>query len=267
METRSTAAGPAITGLHGTHKAAARLTIWSFVRLAIALPLFFSCAGLAWAGPIDDAKAAQARGDYAVAERIYRNLADQGNVVALTQIGIMYRTGRGLPRDDKQAFHWLRRAAALGSPQAQFSVGDMYLRGNGTAQDLLQAAKWYNRAAEQGHPQAQYALGILYKLGGGVRKSNQRAARWFKRSADQGLSEAQYELGTLYVSGQGVLRDYVIAFMWLTLARGSGSSSRTRIAAIDALKRLEGRMPPGQIAAAREQARAWRPRHEGSSEQ
>lgn len=226
--------------------------------------IFLVNAPMVLADPFDDARAALARGDSATAERIYRSLADQGHVAALTQLGLMYRSGRGATRDYSEALKLLDRAAALGSSEAQYQVGDMYLRGVGMEQDLLQAARYYNRAAEQGHARAQYVLGVLYKLGGGVRRNYAKAARWFGRSAAQGVPEAQLELGLIHSNGLGVPRDYVEAVKWLTLARTSNASSRTRTQAAEALTRIEGRMTPAQLAQARADARTWRSAREGA---
>lgn len=217
----------------------------------------------AGAGPLDDARAALSRGDHATAHRIYRSLADRGNVVAMTRLGTMYRAGQGMPRNYREALRWLDRAAALGSAEAQYQVGDMHLRGLGTEQDLLQAARYFSRAAEQGHARAQHVLGVHYKLGGGVARNYRKAAEWFGRSAAQGLPEAQVELGRLYTSGLGVRRDYVAAYKWLTLARTNSSSSRTRNQASAALRGLQGRIPPAQVADAISQARSWRAVPEG----
>lgn len=217
----------------------------------------------AGAGPLDDARTALSRGDAATAHRIYRSLADRGNVVAMTRLGMMYRAGQGVPRNNREALRWLDRAAALGSAEAQYQMGDMHLRGVGTEQDLLQAARYYSRAAEQGHARAQYVLGIQYKLGGGVTRNHRKAAEWFSRSAAQGIPEAQVELGQFYASGLGVPRDYVAAYKWLTLARTNTTSSRTRNDASEALRRLQGRIRPAQIADAISQARSWRAMPEG----
>lgn len=217
----------------------------------------------AGAEPLDDAKAALSRGDAPTAQRIYRSLADRGNVVAMVRLGMMYRVGQGVTRDYREALKWLDRAAALGAAEAQYQVGDMYLRGLGTKQDLLQAARSYSRAAEQGHAKAQYVLGVHYKLGGGVSKNHRKAAQWFSRAAAQGVPEAQVELGTLYAAGSGVPKDNVAAYKWLTLAQSNASSSRTRDEASAALGRLQRSIPPAQVADALKQARSWRALPEG----
>jgi len=46
-------------------------------------------AKIAIAGPFEDAFAANARGDYATALRLYRSLADQGNARAQGSVGIL----------------------------------------------------------------------------------------------------------------------------------------------------------------------------------
>ena len=47
------------------------------------------------AGPLEDAAAAEARGDYATALRLFRPLANQGNAVAQFSLGVMYDKGTG----------------------------------------------------------------------------------------------------------------------------------------------------------------------------
>lgn len=217
----------------------------------------------ALAGPVEDAKAAQNRGDHATAAIINRAISRGGDDGALFRLGMLYRYGRGVERDYDEALKWFGRAAALGSAQAQYSLADMHLRGLGVRQNLLTSAKWYQRAAEQGHMRAQLVLGLLYKLGGGVRKNFTKAAAWFGRAAAQGQTEAQHELGLLHYAGDGVRKDYVAAYKWQLLARDNTRSARVRTSAEDALKKLNSAMTASQIAEAHRQARAWQAIPEG----
>ena len=63
-------------------------------RLIIAVLAIFLSAP-AQAGPLEDGLAAYNREDYAVAERLLRPLAEQGNAHAQLRLGIMYRWGEG----------------------------------------------------------------------------------------------------------------------------------------------------------------------------
>ena len=53
----------------------------------------------AFADPLADAYAAEARGDFAVAVPIYRSLAEKGNVSAQKRLGYLYEIGAGVDRD------------------------------------------------------------------------------------------------------------------------------------------------------------------------
>jgi TPR repeat protein len=56
--------------------------------------------------------------DARVAARWYRRAAEQGNVEAQNNLGVLYATGRGVPHDDVQAYYWFALAAAEGYPDA-----------------------------------------------------------------------------------------------------------------------------------------------------
>ena len=95
----------------------------------------------------------------------------------------------------------------------------------------------------------------MYGKGQGVPRDDEAAVRWYRQAADQGHASAQFNLGVSYDEGQGVPRDYIEAYMWLSLAAAQANDKAARN-----LDRLEKGMTPGQIAAAQELARNWRPR-------
>jgi TPR repeat protein len=119
-------------------------------------------ARAAIAGPFEDAVAAQKSADYATAYRLFRSLADSGNVYAQGIIGIMYAKGEGVPQDDAEAVKWYRLAADRGNAASQLSLARMYETGRGVPQSDVEAATWYRRAADQGEPWAQTNLGVKY---------------------------------------------------------------------------------------------------------
>jgi TPR repeat protein len=64
------------------------------------------------AGPWEDGMASYNRGDYMPAIRLFRPLAEQGNVKAQHLIGVMYHKGEGVARNSVRAFAWFSLAAA-----------------------------------------------------------------------------------------------------------------------------------------------------------
>ena len=165
--------------------------------------LFFAavlCAGLfagpAMAGPTEDAEAAFAadnKGDYVTAMKLYQS------------------------------------AAAGGIPYAMFNIGVMYLDGKGVDRSYINAMKWYKQAAEKGYAQAQFAMGTMYEQSQGVKKDVAEAVKWYTQAANQGLMPAQQNLGVIYTTGEvGVPMNLVQAHLWFNLASKENSSAGSR---------------------------------------
>ncbi len=115
----------------------------------IAVLLLAALAGTAVAGPIEDAVAALARGDYATALREFRVLAEQGLADAQYNLGVMYAKGEGVPQDYAEAVKWFRLAADQAHDLALFNLGRMYGLGRGVPQDDVAAHMWFNLAASR----------------------------------------------------------------------------------------------------------------------
>ena len=65
--------------------------------------LVVACATGAAAGPIEEAKSAHDRGNYALAVLLSRSLAEQGNARAQFYLGVMYWMGQGVPQDYQES--------------------------------------------------------------------------------------------------------------------------------------------------------------------
>ena len=69
---------------------------------------------------------------------------------AQAELGTMYRLGRGVPEDPKEAARWLAAAATAGVGIAQLSIGRMYRDGVGVGRDLVEAYAWFSAAGDNG---------------------------------------------------------------------------------------------------------------------
>ena len=127
--------------------------------------------------------------DYAMALRIFRQFADQGNANAQVNLGVMYERGKGVPQDYKEAMKWYRKAADQGYASAQYIVGDMYDNGWGVTQDYAEAVRWHRKAANQGYAPAQTNLGFMYSIGQGVTLDLVQAHMWYNLAAAQGKKD------------------------------------------------------------------------------
>jgi TPR repeat protein len=139
--------------------------------------------GTAIAGPLEDAKSAADRGDYAVEWRLLPPLANHGEANAQLALGTLYQKGEGVRRNGAKAIAWYRKAADQGNVIAQNNLGAMYASGDGASQDYAQAITWLRKAADQGDAIAEDNLGLMYTDGNGLPQDFARAYALFNLSA------------------------------------------------------------------------------------
>ena len=99
------------------------------------------------------AGAARERGDAAVVFQGYLKAAEEGDVSAQHDLGVLYAAGEGVAQDFGEALSWWRKAAAQGNAAAQYNIG---AEGWGVPPNKREAVSHWWQAAEQGHSGAQY---------------------------------------------------------------------------------------------------------------
>jgi len=168
--------------------------------------LVFGFAVPVTAGSLEDGRAAYEHRDFAIAERLFRPLAEQGNANAQYNLGVMYFKGEGVPQSYPNAVFWYRHAAWQGDASAQLEFGVMCYKGQGTLQNYAEALTW------------------------------------FRTAADQGSAQAQFNLGAMYANGQGVPQDYIHAHMWLSLVAAKSETRAVDLLDIVAAKMTAGQI-------------------------
>lgn len=176
-----------------------------------------------------------------------QELARQGNLWAVTMLGLMYGHGYGVTRDEDAGEDYYLRAAQRGWLDAEFNLGTFY-------QDRFRykpAEVWLQKAAERGLPEAEENLAQLY-LAKGPLQSEDKAFRWFLRAAEHGQRESQYNTCYALADGLGVKRDMVEAYKWCYVAARHGQMQADRNK-----DHLAAQMRPDEIARGREAAERW----------
>jgi TPR repeat protein len=141
-----------------------------------------------------------------------------GSPIAEYLVGIAYREGIAVPKNENTALIWISAAANAGFSRAQVAYGSMLEYGQGVPANSAEAVNWYRKAADQGLAVAEYALGQRYDSGLDVSVDPAAAASWYLKAAMQGEHLAEVALGKLYASGVGVRQDYEKAFEWFNKA-------------------------------------------------
>jgi hypothetical protein len=192
----------------------------------------------------------------------YRIAANEGDLFAQTELGVMLQRGIGSAVNLAQAREWYRRAAGEGYAPAIVLLASLYSHGNGVPQDRNEALKLLKPAAERGYAPAQtdlaalyllapdapahdreavrllhkaaghdpkgaFALGWCYQQERGVKRDLAQASRWYTKAANQRFAAAENNLGFLYNTGGGVPADHAAALKWYRRAAEDGISDAT----------------------------------------
>lgn len=160
-------------------------------------------------------------------EEAYRLMlaeAEQGNGLAMHDLGRMLLTGQGCERNEETAQEWFLKAYnaffqmeqnAKDPGYWQYRLGKMHAMGYGVDQDDAEAAEWYEQAVEWRNPFAAYALGSMYYRDQGVAKDDDEAYRLFKLAAEHPSrpnAYAQFQLGKICDDPEEAEKWYRLAY-------------------------------------------------------
>jgi TPR repeat protein len=165
----------------------------------------------------------------------YEAAAALGDAPGMTTLALMYRVGKGVPRDTARMVALLEEAAEAGYHFAQYRLAQTYLTGEGIPgrsdpalgiPDPGRAASLYTSAAEAGNITAALELAALYgDPASGVPENPREQARLTSMASRAGLPEATAALAVLYETGRGVEKSPVIAAGLYVKALESGKVS------------------------------------------
>ena len=163
------------------------------------------------------------RGEIEEAERWWRPAAAAGAIMAMSNLGVLLME-RG---DLDEAEPWCRSAAAAGASMAMINLGGLLvLRGR-----LDEAEHWYRAAVVAGARMAMINLGALFEDRGEL----EEAERWYREVASGGNSDGMNSLGIL-LEKRGDLEE---AERWYRKAAGDGSTGAMNNLGVLLMERAE----------------------------
>ncbi len=183
--------------------------------------------------------------DLARGFNIIKDCAEEGYADAQNRMGICYKEGMGVEKDDNKAMAWFIISSNNGCKKALANLALQYCYGWGVEKntdiaiqlskltgdicyffigdlyychykDNEQAFKYFLLSAETGNCRAQFKLSCMYSIGDWLKKDEEKAFEWCKLSAENNNIDAQYWLGRRYESGIGVIINIQKAIQWYT---------------------------------------------------
>src|SRR5215510_15040842 len=165
----------------------------------------------------------------------YRKAADKGSTSAMVELGVMFGTGAGVPKDEAQARKLFERAAEAGNPRGVTNLAAISNAG-GASTDPAKSRAMLMRAAEKNSAEAQYQLGLMFADGVGGPQDDLAARTLFEKAAAQDHPGALERMGEFAQNGRGGPQDSAAAKAYYERAAVLGNDD-----AKDALKRAQCR--------------------------
>lgn len=160
--------------------------------------------------------------DYYRAAFYFQHAIDTGNCDARTyfELGRLYLIPYGdFPKDNKLAQNLFLEAAERGNINAAYKLGCMYEFGI-VERDIYKAVKYFTTASEAGMPLAAYHLSLLYQQPDVC--NYHKAFKYAKTSAERGVPEGEFVFGCMLLIGRGCQSDRHEAVRYLNMAAEHG---------------------------------------------
>ena len=118
-------------------------------------------------------------------------LVKQGDADAMTRLGHMYQTGKGVLQNFEKAQELYEEATNLGNAGAMNNLGIMYYFGQGVSQDYSKAKERFEQSAILGCDIAMVNLGAMYEYGQAVLQDHGQAKKWYEEAYKAGNKNAK----------------------------------------------------------------------------
>ena len=156
--------------------------------------------------------------DYNLANTLFYESKELGNVDANYYLSNLYYSGAGVQIDYEKAFELAKEGYDKGSAPATYQLAKYYANGFGVKKDSLAAArlfakdfqfKWLKEQYQKTNSAFDaYTIGYIYQQGyAGEKVDLEKAIEWYTIAAKMGDPMALNNLGTLYNTGQFFKKD------------------------------------------------------------
>lgn len=188
--------------------------------------------------------------DFERSAQWYERAAAQEHPGAIYHLGLQSLLGHGVGQDVDKGWDLVEKAANLGVVEAMVCLASMIDSGEGRVDDPEESLRWYRKAADLGSADAQLAAGKRLKDVPGEKK---KARAYLEKAAGQGSEEArellksipedaplpkppapptaaetlaaaiagdarsQYQAGFAHFMGIGVPKDAALSYFWFSV--------------------------------------------------
>jgi len=146
------------------------------------------------------------RQDVPMAIKQFGKAIEKGNTDSFFSLAQIYKRGIGVPKDDRKAFDFMKKAADAGHLDALYSLGIMLLDNFLGEGNFSEGIRYISQAASQNYGPALSTLGMFLRdgidhFGKKIEPDYAKAFEFFKKAAELKSFNGMYNLAQFYKSG------------------------------------------------------------------
>ena len=123
-------------------------------------------------------------------EGVLSQPCNRGDGESCVILGLLYRRGQGVSRDDARAVPLFQQSCTTGFPRGCGLLGESYLFGLGAAKDMTQAKNILEKACDVGDGPSCFNIGLMHRQGIATPKNETLASARFRQGCDRGFQTA-----------------------------------------------------------------------------
>ena len=120
-------------------------------------------------------------------------LADRGDMAAMSRLAHLYYEGRGVDRNVDMAIEWMRKSSNAGGSRTKNELIAMLLK-RASNEDIKEVYDIRTILAEEGDRNAAFRLARMYRDGEGAEKNIEKAIEFMRQASDKKVRWAKNEL-------------------------------------------------------------------------
>jgi uncharacterized protein len=168
--------------------------------------------------------------NYTLALLYYRIALQKNHAWAINNLGLLYRDGLGVARNDAKAYEYFLKASRQNNPWSYVNLAEMTFDGRGVAADAGKGIAWLEDGARNNCTLCLIEEAAIYHSGAyGIRVDRNKAVALLNKAAALGDSQAELIIAELHIVGDGVPQSSKKSFAILKTLSDDGDADATNL--------------------------------------
>jgi uncharacterized protein len=168
--------------------------------------------------------------NYALALKYYQIAFEKNHAWATNNLGLLYRDGLGVARNEGTAYEYFQMASRRNNPWSYLNLADMTFRGLGVPADASKGIAWLEEGARNNCTLCLIEEAAIYHSGAyGIDADSNKTVTLLDKAAALGDSQAKLIIAELHIVGDGVAQSSSTSFTILQTLSDDGDGDASTL--------------------------------------